>query len=87
MLTNLINDLLDLAKINSLNFKFNNDYFDMQQLFQNAVETVKFQAGQRDVLLVTKYEAQIQNPKSELYGKIFENQEDISKIFRQVFGD
>lgn len=30
MLTNLINDLLDLAKINSLNFKFNNDYFDMQ---------------------------------------------------------
>ena len=69
MLTNLINDLLDLAKINSLNFKFNNDYFDMKQLFENAIETVKFQAGQRDVFLITKYEAAIQNPKSELYGK------------------
>lgn len=44
MLTNLINDLLDLAKINSLNFKFNNEFFDMQDLFQNAIETVKFQA-------------------------------------------
>lgn len=87
MLTNLINDLLDLAKINSLNFKFNNDYFDMQQLFQNAIETVKFQAGQRDILLIAKYEAQIQNPKSELYGKIFESQEDISKIFSFVYGD
>ncbi len=87
MLTNLINDLLDLAKINSLNFKFNNDYFDMQQLFQNAIETVKFQAGQRDILLITKYEAQIQNPKSELFGKVFEKQEDISKIFSFVYGD
>ena len=67
MLTNLINDLLDLAKINALNFKFNN--------------------GQRDILLIAKYEAQIQNPKSELYGKIFESQEDISKIFSFVCGD
>lgn len=32
MLINLINDLLDLAKIDSLNFKFNNAYFDMADL-------------------------------------------------------
>ena len=42
MLTNLINDLLDLAKINSLNFKFNNNFFDISKLFQNAIDTVKF---------------------------------------------
>lgn len=32
MLTNLINDLLDLAKMDSLNFKFNEDYFDIKEL-------------------------------------------------------
>ena len=57
MLTNLINDLLDLAKINSLNFKFNNEFFDMQDLFQNAIETVKFQAEQKEIILIPKYEA------------------------------
>ena len=57
MLTNLINDLLDLAKINSLNFKFNNEFFDMQDLFQNVIETVKFQAEQKEIILIPKYEA------------------------------
>lgn len=32
MLINLINDLLDLAKMDSLNFKFNNEYFDLADL-------------------------------------------------------
>ena len=36
MLLNLINDLLDLAKINSLNFKFNNNYFDLKDLISKA---------------------------------------------------
>ena len=40
MLLNLINDLLDLAKINSLNFKFNDNYFDLQDLIKKACETV-----------------------------------------------
>lgn len=40
MLTNLINDLLDLAKINTLNFKFNNDYFDLRDLIQQSIDTV-----------------------------------------------
>ena len=36
MLLNLINDLLDLAKINSLNFSFNNNYFDLKELVKKA---------------------------------------------------
>ena len=42
MLTNLINDLLDIAKMDSLNFKFNNSYFDMNELILRAFETIKF---------------------------------------------
>jgi len=45
MLTNLINDLLDLAKINTLNFRFNNNYFDMKVLIQQSLETIKYMAN------------------------------------------
>ena len=51
MLTNLINDLLDLAKLNNLKFKFNNQYFDIENLFHNVVETVKYIADQKNILV------------------------------------
>ena len=44
MLINLINDLLDMAKMDSLKFKFNNQYFDMNELIQRAFDTIKFTA-------------------------------------------
>jgi signal transduction histidine kinase len=44
MLTNLINDLLDLAKMESLNFKFNDDFFDLRVLLKQASQTVHFMA-------------------------------------------
>jgi len=47
MLTNLINDLLDIAKMDSLNFKFNNQYFDMNELLLRALETFKYIADQK----------------------------------------
>ena len=45
MLINLINDLLDLAKINSLNFKFNDGYFDIKEVVLQACEKVRFIAS------------------------------------------
>lgn len=32
MLLTLIQDLLDLAKLETMNFKFNNDYFDFNDM-------------------------------------------------------
>ena len=64
MLTNLINDLLDLAKINTLNFKFNNDYFDLNILIQQSLETMKYMASQKQVSLI--YENDIQVEKQEV---------------------
>ena len=34
MLLTLINDLMDLAKLETLNFKFNDEYFDLPQLIK-----------------------------------------------------
>jgi signal transduction histidine kinase len=64
MLTNLINDLLDLAKINTLNFKFNNDYFDLNILIQQSLDTMKYMASQKQVSLI--YENDIQVEKQEV---------------------
>jgi len=52
MLTNLINDLLDLAKLNTLNFKFNNDFFDLNILIQQSLDTMKYMASQKKVSLI-----------------------------------
>ena len=42
MLLNLINDLLDLAKFETMNFKFNEDYFNLNELISNAYDTMKY---------------------------------------------
>ena len=56
MLTNLINDLLDLAKMESLNFKFNDDFFDLRVLLKQASQTVHFMAKQKDINIIHQYD-------------------------------
>ena len=51
MQQNLINDLLDLSKIDTLNFKFNNDYFSMLELITNAFNTLKHAASKKNIHL------------------------------------
>lgn len=38
----LINDLLDLAKFETMNFSFNEDYFNLKELINQAYDTVKY---------------------------------------------
>ena len=47
MLITLINDLLDLAKFETMNFKFNEEYFNLNELLNQAYATVKYQAAQK----------------------------------------
>ena len=42
MLLTLINDLLDLAKFETMNFSFNEDFFNMNDLISQAYDTVKY---------------------------------------------
>ncbi len=44
MLLNLINDLLDLAKLenNQIGFKLNETLFNLHEVIQNALDTVDF---------------------------------------------
>lgn len=47
MLLTLINDLLDLAKLETMNFKFNEEYFNLSEVVNQAYETMKYQAQQK----------------------------------------
>ena len=51
MLSNLINDMLDLAKYDAGTFKFYNEFFDLSEVIQNAFETVRFQSDKRGITL------------------------------------
>ena len=42
MLLNLINDLLDLAKIEKIKFKLNNEFFDLSKTISNAFQTLEY---------------------------------------------
>mmetsp|Transcript_39157 Transcript_39157/g.59733 ORF Transcript_39157/g.59733 Transcript_39157/m.59733 type:complete len:88 (+) Transcript_39157:3553-3816(+) len=45
MLNNLINDLLDLAKLEQNSFNFNEEYFNLVQTVENAFNQVRFIAN------------------------------------------
>ena len=61
MLNTLINDLLDLAKLESNTFTFHEEYFDLIQVVENAFNQVRYQANQKGILL----KQSVQNRKNE----------------------
>ena len=42
MLLNLIQDLMDQAKMESMNFWFNDEFFDLTKLLTEAINVVQF---------------------------------------------
>ena len=49
MLKNLINDLIDLAKIENNKFSLNLEYYDLPQTINETLEILLFQANQKDI--------------------------------------
>lgn len=67
MMKTLIDDLMDLAKIHTLNFKFNEEFFDLTALIQQAYNTVKYQAAQKKILISKDFEFNIIDKTSKYY--------------------
>ena len=51
MLENLVNDLLDLAKMENNSFKFDDDYFSLPETIYEAFQILNFSATERQVKL------------------------------------
>lgn len=57
MLFNLINDLLDLAKLENNSFTFSNDYFNLANTVYEAFQMLGFSATEREVDLKAKIDS------------------------------
>lgn len=51
MLLNLINDLLDLAKIENSSFNLNWSYFNLFEVIEHSVETLNSQLSQKKIIV------------------------------------
>ena len=59
MLENLINDLLDLAKVENNSFKFDNEYFSLPDTIFQAFSILGFSASERGVDLLAKIDSEV----------------------------
>ena len=64
MLLNLINDLLDLAKFETMNFSFNEEYFNLKEVIDQAYDTVKYQAALKNISILKEFQIDISDPQS-----------------------
>ena len=58
MLLNLINDLLDLAKIENQQFNLNTTLFNLHDIINKAIDTLEFSAKQKNIDVSYKFEMQ-----------------------------
>lgn len=86
MLITLINDLLDLAKLETMNFKFNDEYFDYNELIKQAFNTVKHQAQQRNIKLFEEFQMNITDQKSRYFG-VDTTVNERREFFNNLLGD
>ena len=86
MLITLINDLLDLAKFETMNFKFNDDYFNMNELINQAYDTVKYQAAQKKIKIEIDYQMSISDHKNKYYG-VQTTYDERRDFFNELMGD
>lgn len=59
MLTNLINDLLDLSKIDSLNFNLNEEYFNLNEVISMAFKTVSYSSNKKNIQLIQEFNEEL----------------------------
>ena len=56
VITNLVNDLLDAAKIENLAFSLNNNYFNLIETIQEAFSIIQFHADNKDISLLLEFD-------------------------------
>jgi signal transduction histidine kinase len=59
MMENLINDLLDLAKLENNTFQLTNDYFNLSSTIYEAFQILKFTATEKKIELKAEIDSNV----------------------------
>jgi signal transduction histidine kinase len=68
MLLNLINDLMDLAKLEKMKFQLNNDFFDLTKTINGAFGTLGYFSKQKKITPTLIIQEEIEPYFKSLYG-------------------
>lgn len=64
MIINLVNDLMDVAKIQAFKFKLFEEYFDLPAAIADAQRTMQVQASMHEIKLSMQFKANFKKLKS-----------------------
>ena len=60
-ISNLVNDLLDLAKMESNNFQFNEEYFDLITSLKNTISQQEFLSSKKEIQISYSFRDRVSN--------------------------
>lgn len=55
MIKRLINDLLDLAKLQNGKFNFNNEYFNLKETIMESIKQMEYMAKQKNIEILCEF--------------------------------
>ena len=59
MLLNLINDMMDLAKIENMKFDLNNQFFDLTKTLERSFESMAYLAQEKQINIFQKIDEKL----------------------------
>ena len=81
MQLNLINDLMDLAKMNVDKFQFDEEFFNLKTVIKKAFSQVKFTANQRKIQLVSEVRKDMNCSRLRI------GESEIEQLLLSIYGD
>ena len=69
-----------------MNFKFNEDFFNLNELISKAYDTMKYQASNKSINIIRDYQINIRDPKSKYFG-VDIPYEQRKVLFNSIKGD
>ena len=83
MITNLINDLLDLAKFENSVFKVNEDVFNLIDVITEAFNMIAYSAEEKNIKLLLEFDQQ----KPNIYKRIYSDKRRFLQILLNIMSN
>ena len=80
MITNLINDLLDLAKFENSVFKMNEDYFNLFEVVNEAFNMVAYSAEENNIRLLLEFDQH----RPFIFKKVYSDKKRLLQILLNI---